>query len=251
MKKRKDYTGQTINGLYVEKDYGLVRKNNRILHYVGIKCKRCGKHLKITTSNLLRKHSGLCRGCSKIIHDESKTRLYHIWQTMKARCAGKTANSERYVSKNITIIDEWKNDFQAFKKWAYMSGYRDDLTIDRRDNSKGYSPNNCRWVNKSAQSANRDKPKHKKYIGVLEIKTKYGIKYKSSLMWRGKVYHIYQGDSMLEAVFKRDIVIYFHHLPHTLNYPDNIDIYRSTIESYVNTNQTDFLKWLYGFNFFE
>jgi hypothetical protein len=34
------------------------------------------------------------------------------------------------------------------------NGYQDDLTIDRIDNDKGYSPDNCRWITKKANLNN-------------------------------------------------------------------------------------------------
>lgn len=34
-------------------------------------------------------------------------------------------------------------------------GYADDLTIDRIDNDKGYSPDNCRWVTVVQQGWNK------------------------------------------------------------------------------------------------
>ena len=36
-----------------------------------------------------------------------------------------------------------------------MNGYSDDLTIDRIDNEKGYSPENCRWTTEDVQSRNK------------------------------------------------------------------------------------------------
>ena len=48
-----------------------------------------------------------------------------------------------------------ENDFQKFKKWALENGYSDDLTIDRINNEEGYSPNNCRWVNKKRKETTK------------------------------------------------------------------------------------------------
>lgn len=62
----------------------------------------------------------------------------------------------RYGGRGITVCDEWKNNFQAFYDWAISNGYRDDLTLDRKDNDNGYSPENCRWTTKKEQSNNRE-----------------------------------------------------------------------------------------------
>ena len=42
-----------------------------------------------------------------------------------------------------------------FYIWAMDNGYNDNLTIDRIDNERGYSPDNCRWSTKTGQSINR------------------------------------------------------------------------------------------------
>ena len=87
---------------------------------------------------------------------DTNSRLYHIWQGMKYRCLNKNGRRYKdYGGRGITICDEWKNDFRAFYDWAIVNGYRDDLSIDRIDNDKGYSPDNCRWATATEQSRNR------------------------------------------------------------------------------------------------
>jgi len=89
-------------------------------------------------------------------HGQTKTRLYRIWKAMHTRCTNKNIlNAKSYSGKNITFCEEWRL-FETFKTWADANGYDDSLSIDRIDNNKGYSPDNCRWATALQQSINRD-----------------------------------------------------------------------------------------------
>jgi hypothetical protein len=87
-------------------------------------------------------------------------RLRSIKKDIKKRCYNK--NSKRYKDyggRGITICDEWLNNRIAFFLWSLKNGYADNLSIDRIDNDKGYSPDNCRWTNYDQQMQNSRKAK--------------------------------------------------------------------------------------------
>lgn len=96
------------------------------------------------------------------------SRLHIVWRSMNQRCYNPNKKSyPRYGGRGITVCDEWRNDFQAFYEWAIANGYdenadRYQCTIDRIDNDKGYSPDNCRWVDMKVQNNNKSNSKKEK-----------------------------------------------------------------------------------------
>lgn len=89
-------------------------------------------------------------------HGYKYTRIYNIWGLMKNRCYCPTSNNyKNYGGRGIKICDEWKNNFIAFKDWAYANGYNEKLTIDRIDNNGNYEPSNCRWITNLEQQFNK------------------------------------------------------------------------------------------------
>lgn len=75
---------------------------------------------------------------------------------MLSRCYNpNVAKYSSYGARGITVCAAWLHNYEAFQAWGLASGYSDDLTIDRIDNDKGYSPENCRWETSTVQSRNR------------------------------------------------------------------------------------------------
>ena len=86
-------------------------------------------------------------------------RIHHIWSGMKERVRKPPSvrsyhKMACYVALDLTLDPEWEK-FENFYRWAMANGYRDDLTIDRIDGSKGYCPENCRWATWEEQNRNR------------------------------------------------------------------------------------------------
>ena len=106
------------------------------------------------------------------------SRLSRIYRNMKQRCYNTSKDNYKYYGgRSISICSEWldispsgmynySKGFLAFKEWALKSGYTDNLTLDRIDNNKGYSSENCRWVSTKVQCNNRCNNKRIIYKGA-------------------------------------------------------------------------------------
>lgn len=89
-------------------------------------------------------------------HDFLKTRLYSIWGGIKKRCNSKNCRAYKwYGAKGIKLCKDWENSFLKFREWALENGYEDHLTIERKDFTLGYAPNNCEWISWSDQNNNK------------------------------------------------------------------------------------------------
>lgn len=89
-------------------------------------------------------------------HGLSKHPLHKTWRQIKARCYLTCQQNHRYYQgKGIKICEEWKNNFKNFYDWSINNGWQKGLSIDRKDSSKDYCPQNCRWIPLEKQSSNK------------------------------------------------------------------------------------------------
>ena len=85
-----------------------------------------------------------------------RKKLIKTFYHMKERCYN--VHDKRYGDwggRGIKICDEWLSDPELFIQWGLTHGCKEDLSIDRIDNSKDYSPDNCRWVSLKENNQNR------------------------------------------------------------------------------------------------
>jgi len=106
-------------------------------------------------------HMEMCKsGVNRLKHGDARkgmvVRLHKIWRKMIGRCYCKTDKAyPSYGKRGIDICKEWKENYVNFKEWALNNGYSDKLTIDRINNNKGYSPDNCKFSTRKQQARNR------------------------------------------------------------------------------------------------
>ncbi len=100
-------------------------------------------------------------------HGMWNTSEYHAWENMKARCLNpKHPSFVNYGGRGITICDMWRDSFINFYEDMGAKPYA-EYTLERVNNDKGYSPDNCIWADRTSQILNRRQRKSK--LGLKHI----------------------------------------------------------------------------------
>lgn len=148
-------------------------KNHPRQRYVPCVC-RCGTEKLVKPGSLRSGASGSC-GCLQLekvtgavcrtrTHGLSEHPLHSVWCAMKSRCnTPSNKHYKNYGAIGIKVCDEW-SEFLNFYKWA-IQFWKHGLDIDRADNSKGYSPDNCRFITRAENLLNRRNTAWINYMG--------------------------------------------------------------------------------------
>lgn len=157
MPKNVDLTGMVFGRLTAIK-VGSYRTfpNGRTVEMWSCHCD-CGNERTVQKGNLTTGHTTSC-GCSHVEHGFSfvgrRRTEYRIWSGIVQRCTNhKHPSFHHYGGRGITVCEEWRRDFTAFFR---DMGLRPSAkhSIERKDNSLGYEPHNCKWATMREQTRN-------------------------------------------------------------------------------------------------
>ncbi len=140
------------------------------------KCKcACGNERIYKTKILVSKQAVTC-GCSKytraLKHGMAGSKPYYVWFAMKKRIVDKNSKDYYlYGGRGLKMQKDWHR-FTNF--WRDMGGkYREGLMLDRKDNSRGYFRENCRWTNAFTQANNSRRNRRITFKGKTRTVTQW------------------------------------------------------------------------------
>lgn len=176
----------------------------------------CGTEKPVYWGNLSQGYSTNC-GCrgmrlftsARRKHGMTDSVEYQTWGNMKDRCGNPSNKSyQDYGARGITVCDKWINDFAAF--FADMGPRPSPQhTIERVNNDKGYSPDNCVWATKQVQKNNTRRNRRLTFNGETLTITEWSRRlggHHRTVAWRLK-----RGWSLERALTEPRMVNQFRH----------------------------------------
>ena len=181
-------------------------------------CQYCGKEFETDIQSVKSGNTKSC-GCLRgDAHGLRSHKFYNTWKHMVDRCTNPKIKAYKdYGGRGISVCEEWL-DVRNFITWAEktypnIEGY----TLDRINNDKGYSPDNCTWSDKTTQAINQRIKKNNTsgYVGVSYYDR--DGKWEAYISINNARKRIGLFKDKIEAVLARDNYIIENKLPHKLS----------------------------------
>ena len=195
-------------------------KSTQKATYGLFECPYCGNAWEVITTKVNMGHTISC-GClrgGKPIHGMSSNKFYKTWHSMIYRCNNpKNKKYKDYGARGITVCEEWL-DVANFVAWAESTHPNiEGVSLDRIDNDKGYSPENCRWADRSTQGTNQrmKSTNTSGFVGVYWDISKN--KWDAKIGVNSKLVHIGTFPLLENAIEARNNYIIENGLPHKLS----------------------------------
>ena len=211
-----DMTPRLVGEPYKRRTSG---ESSRLRLYALYECAYCKKEFEAQVSNIKNGGTKSC-GCQrgKTTHGLTYNKFYKTWHNMIQRCTSPKIKAYKdYGGRGISVCEEWL-DTRNFVDWCDLTHpNQEGYTLDRINNDLGYSPKNCRWVDKSTQAINRRmrRTNTSGFVGVGFKKSKG--KWEASLKLNNIYKYIGSFLTIEEAVQARDNYIIENKLPHKLS----------------------------------
>ena len=194
--------------------------STRKYRYGLYECQYCGKEFEAQSNNI--KHGLKSCGCQRKginkTHGLTYNKFYKTWKGMRGRCINpKSKGYKNYGGRGITVCEEWL-DVRNFIAWCEMTYPNiSGVSLDRIDNDKGYSPENCRWADASTQNINQRKREDNTsgYVGIYWNKD--SKKWDAKIGVNSKLVNIGTFPLIENAIEARDNYIIENGLPHKLS----------------------------------
>lgn len=184
MPKLIDLTGKIFSRLEVVGQAG----KNKWGAYKWLCLCDCGNKIVVLDNNIKSGRTKSCGCLNKEVHTKhgharrgKETNIYHVWQQIVQRCVNPSNNNyEDYGGRGIVVCKQWLK-FENFLE-DMGKGWELGLTIDRRNNDKGYCKKNCRWITNKEQQMNKRNSccvlcRGKRWL-FMELCKEYNIPYK-------------------------------------------------------------------------
>lgn len=212
---RRDIAGEKFNMLTVYSPTGEKHKTKGLYYFCKCECGGSVVAHYVSITQNIRKSCGCLWEQARDTHnqkykDQGRTHglsnhpLYATHKMMINRCTNPKANDyHHYGARGIDVCQEWLlPNGEGFNNFILDMGERPSPkhSVDRIDNSKGYSKSNCRWASKSLQQINK---KRVKQPGIT--KSKNGLRWLAKVFNNGKHVNLGTFDTYIEALAARKV----------------------------------------------